>query len=337
MTVVAPTFAPRSPIYHTARRAFASGISVVPIRTDGTKQPALSGWREYQRRLASEIELNHWFGSTDQGLALVTGAVSGNLEALDFDCHQTFEAWLRRVQRDAALCALYNHLAWGYLEATPAGGRHLLYRCDRIEGNQKLAARLAGNKRQTLIETRGEGGLIIIAPSCGRVHPSGKPYLLLQGGVSSICTITADLRALLFSVAREFDEIPAVHPPAARKPSRSGASSDSLRPGDLFNQQASWEEVLSPHDWQLVRYVGDKGEWRRPGKSGPGISATTNWDGSDLLYVFSTSTLFEPERGYSKFAAYALLNFGGDFRAAARHLVNHGSSMSNALTYNKAI
>ncbi len=68
-----------------------------------------------------------------------------------------------------------------------------------------------------------------------------------------------------------------------------------------------------------------------------GISATTNWDGSDLLYVFSTSTLFEPKRGYSKFAAYALLNFGGDFRAAARDLANHGSSMSNALTYNKAI
>jgi Protein of unknown function (DUF3987) len=40
--------------------------------------------------------------------------------------------------------------------------------------------------------------------------------------------------------------------------------------------------------------------------------------------VFSTSTLFEPERGYSKFAAYALLAHGGDHSAAARALAAQG-------------
>src|SRR5207248_4509818 len=106
--------------------------------------------------------------------------------------------------------------------------------------------------------------------------------------------------------------------------SGSLAGGDDLRPGDLFNRVASWEEILIPYGWELVRRVADKGEWRRPGKQGPGISATTNWNGSDLLYVFSTSTLFEPERGYSKFSAYALLNFGGDFVAAARALAAQG-------------
>jgi putative DNA primase/helicase len=82
--------------------------------------------------------------------------------------------------------------------------------------------------------------------------------------------------------------------------------------------------VLEPSGWELVRTVGSEGQWRRPGKEGPGISATTNYEETDLLYVFSTSTPFEPERGYTKFAAYAVLNFGGDFRAAARELAQRG-------------
>lgn len=317
---------PRNYLHHTVLQADAAGISVVPICTDGTKQPALTGWREYQKRRASARELEHWFAGAEPGVALITGAVSGNLEALDFDCRDIFEAWLSLIQRDAALSALYEHLSWGYLEATPAGGRHLLYRCHVIEGNQKLASRPDGDRRKTLIETRGEGGLIIVAPSRGKVHPSGKPYVLLRGGVASIRTITAHQRELLFAAARAFDKMPPVDlssiPP--RKPFRSKDGADSSRPGDLFNQQASWEEVLIPHGWQLVRTSNGEGYWRRPGKKGHGISATTNHHGHDLLYVFSTSTVFEAEKGYTKFSAYALLNHNGMFAAAARELAESG-------------
>ena len=313
-------------VYHTALQAAAVGISVVPIRTDGTKQPSLGGWREYQKRRASEVELERWFCSGEPGIAFITGAVSGNLEALDFDSPTIFEAWLCRVQQDPTLASLHNHVSWGYLESTPAGGKHLLYHCDKVEGNQKLASRHDGDKRKTLIETRGEGGLIIVAPSRGQVHPSGKPYILQRGGVSSIRTITAHQRSLLFAVAREFNEMPPVDlssiPP--RKSQRLENGVAGLRPGDLFNQQASWEEVLIPHGWQLVRISNGKGYWRRPGKTDPGISATTNHNGHDLLYVFSTSTVFEFERGYTKFSAYALLNHHGNFSAAAHELAELG-------------
>lgn len=315
-------------LYHTVLQADAAGISVVPIRTDGTKQPALSGWRVYQKRRANARELERWFSGSEPGVAFITGSVSGNLEALDFDCQNTFEAWLRLIQRNPVLQALYEHLSWGYLEATPAGGKHLLYRCDVIAGNQKLASRPSGDQRKTLIETRGEGGLIIVAPSRGSVHPSGKPYILLRGGVASIRTITAHQRELLFDAARTFDKMPPVDlssiPP--RPPLRLESDADGSRPGDLFNQQASWEEVLIPHGWQLVRKSGGEGYWRRPGKRSLGISATTNHQGYDLLYVFSTSTIFEAEKGYTKFHAYALLNHNGNFTAAARELAEQGYS-----------
>jgi hypothetical protein len=135
----------RNYVHHTAREALKNGISVVPIRADGSKQPALASWREYQKRRASAMEAERWFASGEPGLAFITGAVSDNLEALDFDDSRVFDAWLARMQQDQALAALYHHLSRGYLEATPAGGRHLLYRCDtKVEGNQKLASRPNG-------------------------------------------------------------------------------------------------------------------------------------------------------------------------------------------------
>lgn len=314
----------RTYVHHTAMQAATARISVVPIRPDGTKRPALPGWREYQKRRASTMEVDRWFSAGASGLALITGSVSGNLEALDFDDRHIFEAWLRRVHEHPVLTALYEHVSWGYLEATPSGGRHLLYRCETIGGNQKLASRPTGSGRDVLIETRGEGGLIIVAPSRGRVHPSGKPYTLLRGGVSSIRTITSHQRSLLFAVSRSFDTMPP--PDLTPRPAKRSfpLEQDHPRPGDLFNQQVSWEEVLLPHGWQLVRTVQEEAHWRRPGKRGPGISATTNHDGSDLLYVFSTSTMFEPERGYTKFHAYALLNFNGNFSDAASALAEQG-------------
>ncbi len=322
--------APGSYVLHTSLQAAAAGISVVPIRTDGTKQPSLLGWREYQKRRASERELERWFYGVESGIACITGKVSGNLEALDFDDQRIFDAWLCRVQCDASLSDLYDHLSWGYLEVTPAGGRHLLYRCDVIEGNQKLASRYDGTRRKTLIETRGEGGLIIVAPSRGQVHPSGKPYLLQRGSVLSIRTITAHQRSLLFAVARSFDTMPLVDltclPARKSLPVKSGV--DDQRPGDLFNQQVSWEDVLIPHGWQLIRTSNEEGYWRRPGKRTPGVSATTNHNGHDLLYVFSTSTVFEVEKGYTKFSAYTFLNHDGNFSAAARELAEQGYSAS---------
>ena len=61
---------PGSYVLHTSLQAVAAGISVVPIRTDGTKQPSLFGWREYQKHRASKMELERWFYGESQGLRL---------------------------------------------------------------------------------------------------------------------------------------------------------------------------------------------------------------------------------------------------------------------------
>src|SRR5690606_35000535 len=109
-----------------------------------------------------------------------------------------------------------------YWEQTP-NGVHLVYRCpDGVEGNQKLAQRECGGCEEhpdgtlsngrpavhALIETRGEGGYIVSAPSNGSVHASGKPYVLMSAPLSDIATIDASERDILLGIARSMDEMP---------------------------------------------------------------------------------------------------------------------------------
>ncbi len=316
----------RSLLYQTALSAQQAGINVLPIRADGSKRPDVLNWRAYQRRKVTPGEVSHWFRDTDRGLAVVTGEISGNLEALDIDSLDTYRAWLDRLRQDKVLRPVYERIARGYLEATPAGGRHLLYRCASIGRNQVLARRqlATAHRYQTLIETRGSGGLLIIAPSAGKVHPDEKPYILLHGDITCVATIETAERAQLLALARAFNEVADDLPTHHRASSTRAPELASTRPGDQFNRQATWPEILHPHGWTLVRTLDGEGLWRRPGKDGPGISATTNYAGSDLLYVFSTSTFFAPERGYTKFAAYTLLEHDGDFTAAAKTLAEEG-------------
>jgi len=93
------------------------------------------------------------------------------------------------------------------------------------------------------------------------------------------------------------------------------------RPGDDFNDRGNWFKILKPHGWIFSYTAQGVSYWRRPGKRDPGHSATTNYEDLDLLHVFTTSaTPFEAGRSYSKFHAYSLLNFDGDFSLAASML-----------------
>jgi hypothetical protein len=153
-----------------ARHYVGLGLSVIPIRADGTKAPALGSWKEYQRRLPREDELEEWFANGHAlGVAVVCGEVSRNLEVLDFDSDAAYRQWARRVlaERPDALEALP-------CVRTPSGGRHLyLFRAE-AGPSRKLAKSADGKK--TLVEVKAEGGYVL-APGCpGACHPTGRAY-----------------------------------------------------------------------------------------------------------------------------------------------------------------
>jgi hypothetical protein len=112
------------------------------------------------------------------------------------------------------------------------------------------------------------------------------------------------------------------------KTTAKGASGEDLRPGDDYNQRASWADILI--GWKIDRTNGPVTYWTRPGKNS-GTSATTGYckgESGDLLHVFSSQAPpFKDHESYSKFAAFTLLNHNGDFRAAAKALAAQGYGM----------
>jgi hypothetical protein len=287
------------------------------------KRPAVTAWKEYQTRLPTPDEVSAWFANPHDACCLICGAVSGNLELIDFDCAgEAFDAWSKLVTAEAP--GLLDRLV---VETSPSGGWHVVYRCtEPVCGNLKLASwreDLPGPEPVVrfgktykprkdrddrwyiilvLIETRGEGGLFLCAPSPG--------YQLVQGAFTALPVLTAAERDVLLRCAWVLNTVlPEIQDP---QPSSTGA----LRPGDDFNRRADLAALLTHHGWSLSR-DGPNQHWCRPGKT-TGTSATLK-DG--VFYVFtSNAPPFEPNRAYSPFATYALLEHYGDYAAAAKEL-----------------
>ena len=328
---------------HAAADYLAAGLCVLPAHR-AAKRPAIKGkWEPFKKRLPTEAEVHAWFANAQDGLCLVCGAVSGNLEMLDFDfAGERFEPWRAKVE--AAAPGLLAKLV---VETTQSGGWHAVYRSDAdICGNLKLAQRKRpviddevrlneaghevvvlhgkeyvirkdtdGNKVViiTLIETRGEGGLFLCAPTDG--------YEVVQGDLCKLPVVTEAERDTLLRAAWDLNEYvpPAVNGPkgnATVVPTSSAPPGSADRPGDDFNRRGNVRALLEQHGWTLAR-GGENEYWRRPGKRS-GWSATLK---DRVFYVFSANAApFEPGRAYSPFSVYALLSSGGDFEEAARTL-----------------
>jgi hypothetical protein len=309
----------------TALRFLAEGISVVPVANDGSKRPALS-WQKYQEQLPTADELLLWFKHDVDGIGVITGKVSGNLEMLELEgraVSQKMHLDIAEIANNSGLGELWQRLNAGYVEITPSGGLHWLYRVidGEIPGNTKLARKPGENGGvDVFAETRSEGGFTITAPSGGLTHPNGGNWTLIGGSIEAIPKITMHERSALHQIFAMFDEMPKAQVIQADVVAKHDGT---LSPGDDYNARTTWDEILLPLGWSKVYQKGEATVWRRPNKS-EGISATTNFNGNDKLFVFSTSTIFEAESSYSKFAAYAHLNTNGDFKQAAQQLRNLG-------------
>ncbi len=313
-------------LHAAVNQAVENGLSVWPPRQDGSKAPS-GNWKHRQTTPATMEELLAIYrDSAITGIGLVAGKVSGNLECLDFDESGIYDAF-RQLAIASGMGELIERIESGYFEYSP-NGVHYLYKCSEIGSSTKLATRPKRpeemkdehDKTKTLIETRGNGGYVVVAPSYGTVNPSGS-YNLVTGSFSTIATITPEERNNLFTLARAF------HIDAEEKVfvdrNHRGNGKAGGRPGDDYNERATWPEILIPHGWAWVYTHNKVGYWRRPGKS-IGISATVNHQGNDLFHNFSSSTPFDPDRSYTKFSAYAILNHAGDFTKAAKAIVAEG-------------
>jgi hypothetical protein len=315
------------------------GLSIYPPTEDGEKKPD-GPWKENQSIRASLDQIQRWYGTTGPprrtGLGIVCGTVSGNIEAFEFDALGRLYGPFLEAARALGLGELVERISAGYEEESPSGGVHWLYRCSTIAGNTPLARYLSDDLNEKgepipkpLIETRGQGGYLVIAPSNGRVHPTGKPYVLRRGGLDTIAEITPEERESLWALARSFDELAEAEQPSqaevkARKSSASGWT-DIVETIDDFNARASWEDILETKGGTLSHTRGKTQYWTRPGKDvREGHSATVNHLGTDRLKCFSTSWGIPTKGTHDKFSVYAYLNHNGDFSATVKALSQAG-------------
>ncbi len=305
-------------ILEAARDAYAAGLSVIPVRTDGSKAPAVA-WRPYASAPPTVDEMRGWGFAGQDGLGVVGGV--SRLDPWDFDCAETFQAFVDAANA-CGLGPVVAGIRTGYEDQTPSGGRRWLVRRPAgVPFVDTTCARRPGRAGEPPVKVLIElTTFSIVAPSGGRVHPSGRSYVRVFGGFDTIAEYTAEQRAALLELARSFDQMPR-REPLVRAPARP--ASGEQKPGDDYNQRTTWPAVLEPLGWTRVREVDGVTHWRRPGKR-EGVSATTNHAGSDLFYPFSSSTEFEADRSYTKFGVYALLAHGGDFRSAATALAADG-------------
>lgn len=247
------------------------GLSLVPCGND--KRPIVK-WKEFQERQPKTAELDGWLADGAQSFAAIGGEVSGGLEIIDFDDNPQatplpysaidfFETWRKEV----------GHLVEKYeliIQRTGGGGFQVAYRCPEPAPNQKLAWVPDENElqgRSIAIETRGEGGYAIIAPS---MHPTGNRYRIIKGDFAAIPIIPQDVRDILIETARNLDlmpytsqELETVKAEKAQAKNRQRQYDDTnVSVIDTYNQRHKIAEMLSTEGYTR----GANGRYSRPGK-----------------------------------------------------------------------
>ncbi len=310
-------------IYHNL------GLSVIPAGKD--KRPRLSdsekfeyAWKKHQSQL---LQPN---GNFDKawGIAIVCGKISGGLEAIDIDSKNDLTGTLIRDYKTLINEFDKNLLKKLLVEQSPSGGLHFIYRCSEISGNKKLARRLptpdeTNLKQKTigLIETRGEGGYFVCSPSEG--------YKIIYGSFDKISQITPEERNILLDCAYTFNTY--VEPIEYKKPERTAIASHSS-PFDDWNERGDVVSVLTGNGWEVARKHGNSIMLKRP-QSQNAWSASYDTE-RKIFFVWSTSTEFEPEKGYNHTGVLVKSKFNGDYSAAAKWLLdnNYGEKTETKVT-----
>lgn len=277
--------------YNKYRKA---GFACLPTKED--KSPLIGkNWKD---------GFSEEYFTEAKGIGIICGSLSDGLECLDFDNHfsdakENLKAFLDIPE----VAEIYQQYKLP-IESTKNGGYHLLFRCEKNEGNRKLAQRLNDEQRpDAIIETRGQGGYFCAWPTPG--------YKVIRNDILNVAKISVLERAVLIDNAISTNQF---YPLSKSEYERQD------RPGDLYNAsiEASHEipSLLRSEGWT----ESSPGRWIRPGKK-TGLSATLGIVAPNWLYVFSANAYpFYPMKAYSPFQVLALLKFKGNFSKAAESL-----------------
>lgn len=257
------------------------------------KVPAIAGGRGVLDATTDVDTVIGWWASRYRG-ANIGGRVPESMIVIDVDPRHGGLDVLAELQRDHA--ALPETLTT--VSGRGDGGRHLFYR--------RPAGKLSSKRLGPGIDLKMSTGYVVLPPS---IHPdSGQPYSRIDAPVAAPPSWLVDLLR------------PEPRPAAPRSARRLYAPHSGNSVADEFSANTSWAEILMPHGWGCLDADPDAygARWLHPTATSA-CSATIR---NGCLFVYSTNTPFdvtEPgdPKGYTRFRAMAVLEHGGDLRAAA--------------------
>lgn len=304
-------------VISVAKKYLENGYSVIPVNKN--KNPAVSSWGQYVYSPVSLSFLQEVFSGA-WGIALLTGG-NKNLTAIDVDLKYDLSGDLWDRLKLEIGGKLLKKLC---CNKTVSGGYHLIFSCTKIQGNEKLANRettdeerhqtymttfaetgdievsfrsgLADTSR-VLIETRGQGGYVLIPPSPGYTPIYGK-----------IQEITEEEYDHLMEICRSFNTY--------IKPVKNYVAAKMQRDKGVdvfytFNKNADVITLLEQYGWSQVGSDSGRIKLKRPGNVASKHSAYFD-ESTRLFWVFTTSTSFTPGQGYSAVDVLLELKYGGD-------------------------
>ena len=280
------------------------------ITADKNKRP-LGSWKDAQTN-ATDVDTfkNQFLSKGSEGVCgLVTGF--NDLEVMDVDLKvfstaQERREWFKEYI-DFLDANITNFNDKFVIYMTKNEGYHILYKSKRVEGNLKVA-KLKGHSQQVL-ETRGVGGYVVLYAN----SYNKRSYL-------DIDYISDSDREILFAVSRSYNFIDDVIVSVPKK-EKNTTPSVGLTPWDDYNNKVSVLDIIG-NDFDVVRMLKDRAVIRRHGAESPHSGYVYNDSG--LMYLFTSGTSFEAEKGYNAFAVYSQLMHNGDFTAASRDLYSQG-------------
>lgn len=191
---------------------------------------------------------------------------------------------------------------------TVNNGYHIIYRCAKIGGNEKVA-KLKGHTA-AIIETRGVGGYVFIYDN----QVSKKSYYEIQ-------EISELDRDVLFSVSKFYDYIEESDQVIPETQKKTEIPDIEIPTWVDFNNKTNITDVLGS-DFTIVRNLSDKYIIRRQGATSPHSGYI--YKNSGCMYLFSTGTIYPHEKLLSSFSVYTYKYHNGDFSASAKELYAKG-------------
>ncbi len=243
-------------VLHQALKYQEMGLAVFPLefaskRPFFEKLPLIGEkrkWEPFGEKRADEQQIRDWFSSDLCNIAVVQGAVSGNLVVMDFD-----EEPVGIPLAEYMMGETLETLAEKTMMVRTKKGAHVYLRTDAPVEYEKFDKL----KLPVLMEIRADVHYVVAPPS---IHPdSGQPYAFIGSGDQIMVLRTEQYKKWRSDLSQKLDEWPYVREilpywkaPLPGKPETGGRQNLCLGVAAFFRKILEWPQERAE---QIIRNI----------------------------------------------------------------------------------